>query len=203
MLDKSFKEICDGIKKDVKDTQLEIMVNANTNLVNLYYRIGKTLEENSKWGNKFIDNVAIELKNTFPNLKGFSIRNLKYMKTFYNEYKDDAEFVHLGAQLPWKHNITLMQKVKDKTIRKWYMKKCLEEGWSKNILIYQIDTDLYKRQVENVKHNNFNLTLKENSDLANNIMKEPYVFDLIELTENYKERELENKMIERLKNVLL
>lgn len=203
MLDKSFKEICDGIKKDVKDTQLEIMINANTNLVNLYYRIGKALEGNSKWGNKFIDNVAFELKNTLPTLKGFSVRNLKYMKAFYNEYKDDAEFVHLGAQLPWKHNITLMQKVKDKTIRKWYMKKCLEEGWSKNILIYQIDTDLYKRQVENVKHNNFNLTLKENSDLANNIMKEPYVFDLIELTENYKERELENKMIERLKNVLL
>ena len=203
MLDKSFREICDGIKKDVKDTQLEIMINANTNLVNLYYRIGKALEENSKWGNKFIDNVAFELKNTFPTLKGFSVRNLKYMKTFYNEYKDNAEFVHLGAQLPWKHNITLMQKVKDKTIRKWYMEKCLEEGWSKNILIYQIDTDLYKRQVENVKHNNFNLTLKENSDLANNIMKEPYVFDLIELTEDYKERELENKMIERLKNVLL
>ena len=112
MLDKSFKEICDDIKKDVKDTQLEIMINANTNLVNLYYRIGKALEENSKWGNKFIDNVAIELKNTFSNLKGFSIRNLKYMKTFYNEYKDDAEFVHLGAQLPWKHNITLIQKVK-------------------------------------------------------------------------------------------
>ena len=203
MLDKSFKEICDDIKKDVKDTQLEIMINANTNLVNLYYRIGKALEENSKWGNKFIDNVAFELKNTFPTLKGFSVRNLKYMKAFYNEYKDGSEFVQLVAQLPWKHNITLMQKVKDKNIRKWYMEKCLEEGWSKNILIYQIDTDLYKRQVENVKHNNFNLTLKENSDLANNIMKEPYVFDLIELTEDYKERELENKMIERLKNVLL
>lgn len=203
MLDKSFKEICDGIKKDVKDTQLEIMINANTNLVNLYYRIGKALEENSKWGNKFIDNVAFELKNTFPTLKGFSVRNLKYMKAFYNEYKDGSEFVQLVAQLPWKHNITLMQKVKDKNIRKWYMEKCLEEGWSNDILVYQIDTDLYKRQVENVKHNNFNLTLKENSDLANNIMKEPYVFDLIELTEDYKERELENKMIERLKNVLL
>lgn len=203
MLDKSFKEICDGIKKDVKDTQLEIMINANTNLVNLYYRIGKALEENSKWGNKFIDNVAFELKNTFPTLKGFSVRNLKYMKAFYNEYKDGSEFVQLVAQLPWKHNITLMQKVKDKNIRKWYMEKCLEEGWSNDILVYQIDTDLYKRQVENVKHNNFNLTLKENSDLANNIMKEPYVFDLIELTEDYKEREFENKMIERLKNVLL
>ena len=114
MLDKSFKEICDGIKKDVKDTQLEIMVNANTNLVNLYYRIGKTLEENSKWGNKFIDTVAFELKNTFPTLKGFSIRNLKYMKTFYNEYKDGSEFVQLVAQLPWKHNITLFQKPYDK-----------------------------------------------------------------------------------------
>ena len=203
MLDKSFKETCDGIKKDVKDTQLEIMINANTNLVNLYYRIGKALEENSKWGNKFIDNVAFELKNTFPTLKGFSVRNLKYMKAFYNEYKDGSEFVQLVAQLPWKHNITLMQKVKDKNIRKWYMEKCLEEGWSNDILVYQIDTDLYKRQVENVKHNNFNLTLKENSDLANNIMKEPYVFDLIELTEDYKEREFENKMIERLKNVLL
>ena len=203
MIDKSFKEICDGIKKDVKDTQLEIMVNANTNLVNLYYRIGKTLEENSKWGNKFIDNVAFELKNTFPTLKGFYVRNLKYMKTFYNEYKDDAKFVQLVAQLPWKHNITLLQKVKDKSIRKWYMEKCLEEGWSNNILVYQIDTDLYKRQVENRKHNNFKVTLKENSDLANNIIKEPYVFDLIELTEDYKERELENKMIDRLKNILL
>ena len=203
MLDKSFKEICDDIKKDVKDTQLEIMVNANANLVNLYYRIGKALEENSKWGNKFIDNVAFELKNTFPTLKGFSVRNLKYMKAFYNEYKDGSEFVQLVAQLPWKHNITLMQKVKDKNIRKWYMEKCLEEGWSNDILVYQIDTDLYKRQIENAKHNNFKVTLKENSDLANNIMKEPYVFDLIELTEDYKERELENKMLERLKNVLL
>lgn len=203
MLDKSFREICDDIKKDVKDTQLEIMINANTNLVNLYYRIGKIISENFTWGNKFVENIALELKDTFPTLKGFSVRNLNYMKAFYEEYKDDDEFLHLGAKLPWKHNITLMQKVKDKTIRKWYMEKCLEEGWSKNILIYQIDTDLYKRQVENVKHNNFNLTLKGNSDLANNIMKEPYVFDLIELTEDYKERELENKMIERLKNVLL
>lgn len=203
MLDKSFREICDGIKNDVKDTQLEIMVNANTNLVNLYYRIGKIISENFSWGNKFVENVSFELKNTFPTLKGFSARNLNYMKAFYEEYKDDEEFLHLGAKLPWKHNITLMQKVKDKNIRKWYMEKCLEEGWSKNILIYQIDTNLYKRQVENEKHNNFKVTLKENSDLANNIMKEPYVFDLIELTEDYKEKELENKMLERLKNVLL
>lgn len=203
MLDKSFQEITSNIKNAITKTQLEIMTDANKKLVNLYFNIGKILEENSSWGNKFIDNVAIELKMSFPNLKGFSIRNLKYMKSFYNEYKDDEEFVQLVAQLPWKHNITLMQKVKDKEIRKWYMNRCLEEGWSDSILVYQIDTNLYDRQVSAIKHNNFKLTLKQNSDLANNMMKEPYVFDLIELTEDYKEKELENKMLDRLKNILL
>ena len=203
MLDKSFQEITSSIKNAITNTQLEIMTDANKKLVNLYFNIGKILEENSSWGNKFIDNVAMELKMSFPNLKGFSVRNLKYMKSFYNEYKDDGEFVQLVAQLPWKHNITLMQKVKDKEIRKWYMDKCLEEGWSDNILVYQIDTDLYNRQVKAIKHNNFNLTLKQNTDLANNIMKEPYVFDLIELTDDYKEKELENKMLEKIKKILL
>ena len=203
MLDKSFQEIYNNIKNDVKSTQLKVMTNANADLVNLYYRIGKTINENYTWGNKFVENLALELKLTFPNLKGFSVRNLNYMKAFYNEYKNDNEFLQLVAKLPWKHNITLMQKVKDKNIRKWYIEKCLEEGWSDSILVYQIDTDLYNRQVKNVKHNNFKVTLKENSDLANNIMKEPYVFDLIELTEDYKERELENKMLERLKKCVI
>ena len=203
MLDRSFQEITNNIKNAITKTQLEFMTDANKKLVNLYYNIGKVLEENSNWGNKFIDNVAIELKISFPNLKGFSVRNLKYMKSFYNEYKDDEEFVQLVAQLPWKHNITLMQKVKDKEIRKWYMNKCLEDGWSDSILVYQIDTNLYNRQEKTIKHNNFELTLKQNSDLANDMMKEPYIFDLIELTEDYKEKELENKMLDRLKNILL
>lgn len=203
MIDNSFKEITNNIKNMVNKTQLDIMLDANSKLINLYYNIGKTISDNSAWGNKFIDNLALELKLAFPNLKGFSVRNLKYMKKFYNEYKDDYEFVQLVAQLPWTHNIILIEKVKDKTIRKWYMEQCVIEGWSKSVLVYQIDTDLYTRQVKTIKHNNFELTLKQNSDLANNIMKEPYVFDLIELTNDYKERELENKMLERLKNVLL
>lgn len=202
-INQTLKEIVKNIKNDVNKTQLEIMMNANTKLVNLYYRIGKIISENYNWGDKFVDNLALELKLSFPNLKGFSSRNLNYMKAFYEEYKDDEHFLHLGAKLPWKHNLLLMQKIKDKNIRKWYMEKCLEEGWSKNVLVYQIQTDLYKRQVKNIKHNNFNLTLKQNSDLANSMMKEPYVFDLIELSEDYKEKELENKMLSKIKNVLL
>lgn len=202
-LDKTYNNIINDIKRDINKTQLDIMINANISLVNLYYRIGKVLYENSSWGNKFVEKLALELKLSFPNQKGFSIRNLKYMKTFYNEYKKDSEFVHLGAQLLWKHNISLIEKVKNKEIRKWYMTKCIEEGWSRSILIYQIDTNLYKRQIKNIKHNNFDIVLKQNSDLASYIMKDPYIFDIIELTDNYKEKELENKMLERLKNVLL
>lgn len=203
MIDKNFENILKEIREDISRTQLEIMMNANVNLVNLYFRLGKIIYENSNWGDKFIDNVALELKLTFPRQKGFSVRNLKYMKSFYKEYKDDCDFVQLVAQIPWKHNIILMRKIKDKDIRRWYVEMCIYEGWTENVLIYQIETDLYKRQIKNIKHNNFQLTLKENSELANNILKEPYVFDLIELTEIYKEKELENKMIEKLKNVLL
>lgn len=202
-VDKTYIAAIDNIKQDINKTQLDIMINANISLVNLYYRIGKVLYDNSVWGNKFLDNLAFELKNSYPNQKGFSVRNLKYMKTFYSEYHDDLEFVQLVAQLPWTHNIILIEKIKNKKIRKWYIENCLNEGWSKSILIYQIDTNLYKRQIENIKHNNFNLTLKKNSDLASNIMKDPYVFDIIELTNDYKEKELENKMLEKLKNVLL
>ena len=201
--DKTYNEVINNIKQDINKTQLDIMLNANISLVNLYYRIGKVLYDNSKWGNKFLDKLAFELKTAYPNQKGFSIRNLKYMKTFYAEYKDDSEIVQLVAQLPWTHNIILIEKVKDKSIRKWYIEKCMEDGWSKNVLIYQTDTNLYKRQIKNIKHNNFNLTLKQNSDLANNMMKDPYIFDIIELTNNYNEKNIENKMLERLKNVLL
>ena len=203
IIDKTYNDVINNIKQDINKTQQDIMMNANINLVNLYYRIGKVLYDNSVWGNKFLDKLAFELKITYPNQKGFSIRNLKYMKTFYSEYRDDLEFVHLGAQLPWKHNVSLIEKVKNRKIRKWYMEKCIEDGWSKSILIYQIETNLYMRQVESKKHNNFNLTLKENSDLASNMLKDPYIIDVIGLTKKYKERELEDKMLERLKNILL
>ena len=202
-IDKTYNDVINDIKRDINKTQLDIMINANITLVNLYYRIGKVLYDNSTWGNKFLDKLSFELKNTYPNQKGFSVRNLKYMKTFYTEYKEESEFVHLGAQLPWKHNVSLIEKVKDRGIRKWYMQRCIEEGWSKSILIYQINTNLYKRQIKTIKHNNFSLTLKQNSDLASNLIKDPYVFDFIELTEDYKEKELENKMLEKLKYVLL
>ena len=94
-IEKTYNDVINNIKQDINKTQLDIMQNANISLVKLYYRIGKVLHENSTWGNKFLDRLAIELKNTYPNQKGFSIRNLKYMKTFYNEYYDDLELLEI------------------------------------------------------------------------------------------------------------
>lgn len=99
-IDKTYNDAINDIKQDINKTQLDIMINANISLVNLYYRIGKVLYDNSIWENKFLDKLAFELKFTYPTQKGFSVRNLKYMKCFYTEYKDNSEFVHLGAQLP-------------------------------------------------------------------------------------------------------
>ena len=203
MLEKIFDNVYSDVRKDICDTQLKIMINANNDLVNLYYRIGKIIHDNYKWGNKFIDNLAFELKRDFPGQKGFSVRNLKYMKAFYEEYCNDNDLFNITLNLPWKHNIVLLQRIKNKNIRKWYMKKCITEGWSKNVLIYQINTNLFQRQTNIHKTNNFALTIKNNSDLANNMMKDPYVFDLIELSTNFKERELENKMVNKLRDILL
>lgn len=202
-IEQNYNKVVTIIKEDINKTQLDIMMNANVNLVNLYFRIGKVLYDNSSWGNKFIDKVSFELREAYSNQKGFSVRNLKYMKTFYEEYKDKKEFVQLVAQIPWTHNIILIEKVNNIFERKWYIENCIKEGWSKSILIYQINTNLYYRQIKNIKHNNFGIVMKNNSELATSILKDPYIFDMLELSDDYKERELENKLMSRLKNVLL
>ena len=113
MLDNEFKIIINNIKSEIKVTRLKMMQQANSNLMMLYFKIGKILDENSKYGNGFIKNISIELKLEYPNIKGFSERNLKYMKKFYLEYKDNQNMQRSVAQLPWRHNIVLMNIIKD------------------------------------------------------------------------------------------
>lgn len=198
----NFKEIISRIKNDVRKTQLKTMSQANSNLIMLYFRIGKILSENSKYGNSFIKNTSIELNMAFPNIKGFSERNLKRMKRFYNEYKSFEKMPQVVAQLPWGHNIMLFEKIKDMNTRMIYANATIENGWSRNVLAMQIESKYHERIGNSTT--NFNMALTSiDSDLANNILKDPYVFDFIELTNNYKEKELENAMIEKIKQVLL
>ena len=204
MEEKDFKEIATSIKKEIYQTQITIMSDANKRLIELYYSIGKYVSENSTWGSKFIDCLEREIKLEFPEIKGFSARNIRRMQYFYEEYKGDEIWTPLVAKLPFTHNIILISKVKDKKIRKWYLEKAVAENWSKIILDHQIDFGLYERQSKADKLNNFKDTLVEpQSDLARDLQKDPYIFNLPLLKEKYVEKELESAMIDRIKDVLL
>lgn len=197
-----FNNIVNTIKNEIKNTQIKTMLSANKNLIIMYFRIGKVLSENSKYGNSFIKNISHYIRLEYPGIKGFSERNLMRMKRFYNEYKKEKKLPQLVAHLPWGHNVVLMEKIKNIKVRKVYIEATIREGWSRSILELQIETNYHKRIGNSV--NNFKkISTKLDSDLINNILKDPYIFDFITLNNNYKEKELENKMIEKIKNVLL
>ncbi len=202
MLEENFKQIINIIKSDIKVTRLKTAIQVNHNLIELYFRLGKILYDNYKYGNKFIDEVARELKLEYPNATGYSVRNLKYMKKFYTEYKDDEVMQQLVAQVPWGHNVVLMDKVKNKETRKIYLQGIIENGWGRSMLVHQIELNYHQRI--GTSDNNFEITLpKDNSDLANYIIKDPYIFDFISLKKDYKEQELENELLIKIKNLLV
>lgn len=205
MNEKAFKNIIIDIKNEVIKTKNKIIINANYELINMYFRLGKIISDNSKYGKKFITQVASSLKLEFPNVTGFSERNLWKMKAFYQQYCNFEKLPPVVAELPWTHNYVLIEKIKDIDIRLWYASECLKNGWSKTILLYQIETNLYERKRKSIKLTNFksSIKIKEQSDLANNLIKDPYIFDFITLDSNYKEKELEAKMIEKIRDVLL
>lgn len=199
-----FKFIITEIKNDIKNTRFRILENANSELINLYFRIGKIIDDNWKYGNNFVNELSIELKLTFPDMKGFSPRNLRRMRIFYNEYKDMQNWPTPLANLPWSHNYTLIEKVKDIDKRIWYAKKSLENGWTHTALVHQIESNLYQRQKENPKLTNFKEKMSiTQSELAKELMKDPYIFELSNLKENAVEKDIENAMIEKIKNVLV
>lgn len=168
----------------------------------LYFKLGKIVLENKSYGNNFIKQVSIELKLAFPNMQGFSERNIRAMKLFYEEYAFDEKWQQLVAKLPWGHNLLLIEKIKNKEIRKIYAENSIKNGWSRSVLRAQIETAFHKR-VGN-SNNNFDLLLpSQDSDLINNTIKDPYVFDFITLKEDYKEQELETAMINKIKNLLI
>ena len=204
MLEKDFKSLFMDIKNDIRGTRYHIIENANKELLNLYFRLGKIIDENTQYGNNFVNELSMELKLEFPNMKGLSARNLARMRSFYKEYKNLSILPVTLAKLPWTHNYTLIEKVKDEEKRFWYAEKCLENGWSQAVLIHQIDSNLYLRQKENPKLTNFDEKLElSQSEMAQNMMKDPYIFELSNLKERAIETDIENAMLERIKNVLL
>ena len=201
---REYKQILENIKQEVLKSQYRAMQTVNKELIFMYWHIGKIIVDNSKWGNKFINNLSIDLKMQFPDIQGFSVRNLKYMKKIAVEYPNFGFVQEVLAQITWYHNVILMDKVKDIEERKWYISQTIKNGWSTNVLKNQIKNKLYERQAIADKITNFENTLPNiQSDLALQTLKDPYIFDFISLKGQVKEKEIEEAMITKIKNVLL
>ena len=150
-----YKKIFENIKKEVLKSQYKAMQIVNTEMIYMYWNIGRIISENISWGNKFVDNLSIDLKREFPNIQGFSVRNLRNMRKFYEEYHEIEILQTLSAKLTWSHNVLLINKIKDREIRKWYMKETVKNGWSHDMLADQIKYKLYERQAIANKITNF------------------------------------------------
>lgn len=171
----------------------------------LYWQIGRDILERQQrrgWGAKVIDQLARDLKDAFPDMRGFSPRNLKYMRALAQAWPAPEFVQQPAAQLPWFHLCTLLDKVKDPADRDWYAGKSLEHGWSRNVLAMQIDTQAHTRAGSAVT--NFDARLPPpQSDLAREALKDPYVFDFLGLTEDAQERDIEQALTRHITRFLL
>lgn len=193
------------LKGRVHAAQQRATLAVNRELVLLYWQIGRDIlvrQSEQGWGAKVIERLAHDLRTAFPDMKGFSPRNLKYMRAFAEAWPE-VEFVQqAAAQMPWFHLCTLLDKLKTREERDWYLSKAIEHNWSRNVLVMQIETRLLERSGSAVT--NFAVSLpKPQSDLAHESLKDPYRFDFLNLTDAAQEREIEHALVKHVTEFLL
>ncbi|CAN2039644.1 DUF1016 [Candidatus Magnetomoraceae bacterium gMMP-15] len=201
-----YNELLTTIKTRIRRAQVKAVLSANSTMLMMYWDIGRMIDERQQkegWGSAIIPKLSKDIRNEMPEIKGFSVRNLQRMIRFYKEYSSlDIKVPQAVAQLPWGHNILLIEKIKNIDERFWYIQEVIKEGWSRNILAMMIKSDAYKRQGESVT--NFEMQLPQiQSDLANQTLKDPYIFDFLTLEEPFHERELETELVKHLEQFLI
>ncbi|MFQ5796134.1 MAG: DUF1016 N-terminal domain-containing protein, partial [Candidatus Bipolaricaulia bacterium] len=198
----SYAGLLEDLKARIRSAQVKAVLSVNRELVLLYWQIGRATlkrQQQEGWGTKVIDRLAQDLQHEFPDMKGFSPRNLKYMRALAEAYPDEQFVQQPAAQIPWFHNCVLLDKVKDPAERTWYIQQTIEHGWSRNVLVHQIESGLYHRQGKAIT--NFDRTLPApQSDLARELVKDPYVFDFLTLAPEAQERDLERSLLEHLRD---
>jgi len=193
------------IKEKIYQAQLKAMQAVNRELLTLYNEIGSSIVENQGqlgWGKSAVESLAKDLQNEFPGMQGFSSRNLWLMRSFYLEYKDNKKLQPLVAEISWSHNVILMEKCKDLLEREFYIRLTQKYGWSKNILIHQIESGAYERYLLN--QTNFDKALEEKyKHQAKLAVKDSYNFDFLELGKEYDEKTFELGLINNIRSFLL
>lgn len=192
------------VKQEIKSAQYRAALHVNKDLILLYHSIGMVINDHKNWGSKFVQNLAQDIKLEFPDATGYSVRNLKYMAKFAQLFPD-VEIVQAAlAQITWYHNIALMDKVKDLNAYAWYAEQTAQNGWSRNVLVHQIESGLYQRQALAEKVTNFEKRLPApQSELAVQTMKDPYIFDFIPFKEDMLERDIERALVQDVTKLLL
>jgi predicted nuclease of restriction endonuclease-like (RecB) superfamily len=194
-----------SIKERIESAQVRAAVAVNRELVLLYWGIGKEIlarQQEEGWGTKVIERLAKDLRSAFPHMQGFSRTNLLYMRAFSEAWPEEPIVQQVVGQIPWGHNVRLLDLVKDANERLWYAQAAVEHGWSRNVLVMQIEGGLYRRQGKALT--NFGQTLPApQSDLAQQLLKDPYNFDFLTLTKDAHEREVETGLVEHIQKFLL
>ena len=202
---KEYKTFLQDIKKRILSSQIKAAISVNKKLIELYWEIGSRVylkQKSEGWGAKTIEQLAKDLKSTFPDMKGFSLRNIKYMVHFAKSYPDFKIRQQAVAQIPWGHNILLLQKLNTIEERFWYANKTMENGWSRNVLRHWLDSKLHQREGKAIT--NFQTTLiSPQSDLADQMLKDPYCFDFLTLRDKHDENELELGLLDHIQKFLL
>lgn len=205
LLPEGYSLLLSELKERIQTAQVRAAIAVNRELVLLYWQMGRMILDRQKaagWGAKVIDQLSKDLGREFPDMKGFSSRNLKYMRAFAEAYPDVAIVQEVLAQITWYHNLALLEKLKSTEERLWYAQQTVNNGWSRNILILQIESRLHERQGKAIT--NFERTLpKPQSDLANSLLKNPYSFDFLSLGREAQERDLENALVAHIRDFLL
>lgn len=199
-------QLLNQIKTKVKAAQIKASVSVNKELIKLYWEIGKIIcdkQTKSKWGDAVVDMLAKDLKREFPEMKGFSRANLFSIRQWHLFYsKMDEKVQQLVGQLPWGHNIVIINKIKDPNQAIFYLNEAIKNNWSRNVLVHQIESRLHSRNGKVI--NNFITTLPApQSDLARQTLKDPYVFDFLSLGEEAQERQIEKELTKHITQFLL
>lgn len=200
-----YAELLEELKSRISVAQVRAAFAVNRELVLLYWSLGRELAQRFQmegWGTKINERLAHDLQAAFPGIEGFSPRNLSYMRSFAEAWPDSEVLQQLVAKLPWGHNLQLLDRLKDRPTREWYLRAALEHGWSRNVLVHMISGHLHER--EGKAFTNFDRTLPPpGSDMAQQILRDPYNFEFLTLREPFAERELEAGLLIHLRDLLL
>lgn len=205
LLPAGYEELLGQLKERIRSARLRASLAANREMVLLYWQIGRDIlarQAQKGWGAKVIDRLAADLHQTFPDMTGLSPRNLKYTRAFAAAWTDEPIVQQAAAQIPWFHNCVLLDKVKDPHERLWYARATVEHGWSRAVLVHWIESDLFRRQGKATTNFVKSLPAPE-SDLAREILKDPYKFEFLAMAGDVEERALQKGLLEHIHQFLI